>query len=483
MKLKYVTRIICSLPFLFAVAGCGSLKISESTSERMVAIKSDGSPALYPIKKTSGKTVEVNDHKYEKQLDSIFAGIRKSGRKKILLYVFGGMNSLDSTVERTEELSSIVYAKSNYYPIFINWESSLADSYFDHLLFIRRGVKSYTFGPALFPFFLLVDIARAVTRLPINLVYQAHGVFFEDGIGKELSRENAEKIKSLKIKYYVGEDYEQSYYSTMRGVIYFFGLPLRVVTTALIDVGGKSAWDVMIRRSQLVFQKSQTFESDFSEEISAMTSPPDGALSVFMDKLVKFYRKYPEYEFTLIGHSMGAFIINGILSRYETLPYKNIVYMVPACSCKEAAQALRPYLEKHPESTFYNLCLHPNMDASEMMAFGVLPRGSVLRWIDLYFADPLTSNDHCLGVWINAMYSMPRLLGKVQNQCVIKGFGIEDPVTNNIEIDKPQKHTDFSDPKLRFWDPALWKLPKDHNGQRESPFIERILRKQRYKRD
>ncbi|MDD5729178.1 MAG: hypothetical protein PHV59_11500 [Victivallales bacterium] len=472
MKINKLEIIVCCLVFL--TAGCSSLKISKSASERIVAVKSDGSPALYPIELAPGKTLAAEDYNYGTQLDSIFAGIRKSGRKKILIYIFGGMNTLDSTVERSKELSGIVYAKSDYYPIFINWESSLADSYFDHLFFIRRGVKSYTFGPVLFPFYLPVDIARAITRLPINMVFQAHGVFFEGMSG--IDKESAEEIKKLKIRYYVGEDYEQGYHSTLRSVVYFCGLPFRVGTTALIDVGGKSAWDVMIRRSRVVFQRAQSFEADFSDEIKAMTSPADGALSIFMDRLVEFYRKNPGYEITLIGHSMGAFIINGILNRYDGLPYKNIVYMVPACSCLEAAQVLRPYLEKHPGSTFYNLCIHPNMDASEMMALGFLPRGSVLRWIDLYFADPLTSNDHCLGVWVNAMYSMPRLLGKVQDQCVIKGFGVEDPVTNTIDINMPQKHTDFSDPKLRFWDPALWQLPRDKDGHlKESPFLEHIL--------
>ena len=52
MKLNRVMYIIYSLLFLFTVTGCSSLVISESTSERMVAIKNDGSPALYPIRKT-----------------------------------------------------------------------------------------------------------------------------------------------------------------------------------------------------------------------------------------------------------------------------------------------------------------------------------------------------------------------------------------------------------------------------------------------
>ena len=449
MKSAYLSLLILLL------AACNSMTVSKHASERMIAIKSDGSPALYPIK-TQSKNLKYS---YKQQLENIISGIKKSGRKKILLYAFGGMNSLDSTVERTEELSRVIYSESDYYPVFINWESDLADSYFEHLLYIRRGVKSYAYGPILSPFYLLVDIGRAVIRLPINLVFQAHGIFRNDALGSKISIKDTERIKQLKIKFHVGKDYKNNHYSISRSLMYILSFPVRVISTALIDMGGKSAWDVMIRRSKTVFQKPQAFEDGFSQEVKILTSPPNGALSLFMDRLVKFNKSHPDYEFTLMGHSMGAFITNGILFRYDMLSYKNIVYMVPACSSEEAALVLRPYLEKHPESTFYNLCIHPNMDANEMMAFGLLPRGSVLRWIDLYFTHPLTQNDHCLGIWYNAIYSMPRLLGKEQKQCVIKVFGINDPQTNIIDINKPLKHIDFSDPKLRFWEPEFWKLP------------------------
>jgi hypothetical protein len=441
---------------LVLLSACSSLTISKSTSERMIAIKSDGSPALYPIKTASPQ----KKYSYEQQIESIISGIKKSGRKKILLYAFGGMNSLDSTVKRTEELSRVIYSESDYYPVLINWESDLVDSYYDHLMFIRRGVKSYTYGPALSPFYLLVDIGRATIRLPINLVLQARGVFQNDALGSKINSNDAKKIKKLKIKYYLGKDYKNNHYSISRSLMFLITFPIRVASTVIVDMAGKSGWEVMIRRSKIVFQKSQAFENDFSDEVNILSSPPNGALSVFMDRLVKFNNANPGYEFTLMGHSMGAFITNGMLMRYDMLNYKNIVYMVPACSSEEAAIVLRPYLERHPESTFYNLCIHPNMDANQMMACGLFPRGSVLRWIDLYFTDPLTSSDHCLGIWYNAIYSMPRLLGKVQKQCVIKVFGIHDPLTNTIDIDMPKKHTDFSNSKLRFWEPKFWNIPK-----------------------
>lgn len=463
-----VIKIFTLSMILLLFSACSSLTISQSTSERMVAINSDGSPALYDLKTPSGKIIDKGKYNYEQQLDSIISGIKKSGRKKILIYAFGGMNTLDSTVERTEEMSKTIYDESDYYPILINWESSLEDSYFDHLLYIRRGVKSYSYGPVLAPFYLLGDLGRAILRLPINLVLQTNGIFQDEAPGSKITSKESRKIEKLKIKYYLGEDYKKDYYSLPRSALFIMLLPFRVVTTALIDVGGTSAWAVMIRRSETVFQKTQTFEADFKDEVKALSSPPDGALSQLMDRLVKFNQENPGYEFMLIGHSMGAFITNGILFRYDMLPYKNIVYMAPACSSEEAALVLRPYLNTHPESTFYNLCIHPNMDANEMMAWGFLPRGSVLRWIDFYFTNPLNASDHCVGIWYNAMYSMPRLMGKAQSQCVIKVFGINDPVTNTIDINMPQDHTDFSNTKLRFWEPKFYQIPRNMNSSQRN---------------
>ncbi|MFA7185256.1 MAG: hypothetical protein WC082_10200 [Victivallales bacterium] len=460
---------------LLLLCACSSMKISKPTSERMIAINSDGTAELYSIKMPSGEIVDDDEYTYEQQLESIINGIKKSGRKKILLYAFGGMNSLNSTVERTEEMSKTIYDESDYYPVMINWESSLADSYFDHLFFIRRGIETYSYGPMLFPFYLALDIGRAVVRLPINIAFQSHILFSNDPLTAGISAEDAAKITELKMRYYAGEDYSKNSYPLAKSALFFVTFPVRILATVLIDVGGKSAWDVMIRRSTIVFQRSESFEATFSDSVNTMISPPDGALSLFMNRLVKLVKDNPDYEITLIGHSMGAFIINEMLCRYDTLFYKNLVYMAPACSCSDAAKALRPYLEKYPKSTFYNLCIQPNLDSLAMMAGGLLPRGSVLTWIDLYFTNPLTSNDHCLGIWYNAMYCMPRLMGEVQNQCVIKAFGVKDPITNTIDINMPQDHTDFSDTKLRFWEPEFWQRPKTSNGQ-VCPFVDRLIK-------
>ncbi|MFA6101813.1 MAG: alpha/beta hydrolase [Victivallaceae bacterium] len=453
---KYFIVIFAAAACLLAVS-CQPV-ISKFTMEKMVAIDDEGDPKLYAYQ-DENRIIEAEEYTFDHQLDQMMSAIQKSGRKKILIYVFGGMNSVDSMVSITDEMARIIYAQSDYYPVFVSWESTLFECYLDHLFMIRRGVKSYAFGPALSPFYLTVDLGRAVTRLPINLVYQSCGTFSSDGDFPELDNDTIKKIDNMKMRVYIGKDNYPGYYSALARTSYIAGLPFRIITTPAIDTCGKSAWDIMKRRSKTAFIKAQPLETSVEKEIKTALSPSDGAMSRLMDRLCGLYRGHPDYEFTVIGHSMGPFIINEMIARYPELPYKNIVYMAPACSVIEAVRAIKPYLEKNPKSTFYNLCIHPHRDTQDMMVYGCLPRGSVLEWIDLYLSDPVSADDLTLGQWDNAVFLMPRLMDSVQSQIVVKAFGLRDPATNTIVLDMPGQHTDFGEPVLRFWEPAFWEIP------------------------
>jgi pimeloyl-ACP methyl ester carboxylesterase len=469
-----ISGLIIAVLSMVLLTSCSSTKISKFTLQKMIAIDAEGGPRLYDVKH-KGKVIPAEEYTYEQQLNGIIDGIKKSGRRKILIFVFGGMNSLDQTVAKSDELSKIIYSKSDYYPIFINWESQLFDCYFDHLFFIRRGVYSYTLGPVLSPFYLVSDVARAVTRLPVNLIYQSYGLAYSDYEMPQLDEATVEKIRKMKIQVCLGKDYSPRYYAYVRRGVYFLGFPFRVLTTTLIDNCGKSAWDVMKRRSRTMFIKAYPYETGLENEIKLALSPPDGAMALFMDRMITLNREDPKkYEITVIGHSMGPIIVNEMVTRYPELPFKNIVFMAAACSTRETVKALKPYLKMHPKTMFYNLCIHPNRDSQDMMTYGVLPRGSVLEWIDLFFANPISESDMCIGQWVNAMYLLPRMMRGVEHQVVNKAFGVDDPETNTIRLNMPEQHTDFSNPVLRFWKPSFWKIPpviKARQNENNNKFI------------
>jgi len=445
------------------LCSCGAPTADIYSMERMIAINDDGSPYNYPVK-IGDKIISADEYNYSNHVNRIIKSIRKSGRTNILIYIFGGMNSLDDTVERSEIYSKKISETSDYYPILVNWESSLFDAYYDHLMWYRRGVRDPYLGPVLSPFYLIADIGRAITRLPINIVYQSMGTFGDYELEPEVDEEEIEDIEKMKIRASTGKDYTSASYRITRNIVYMIGFPTRIITTPAIDACGKNAWDTMLRRTQTAFQRSHTLKIEEDGKFNVAYSPPDGALSELMEALSELYSQDSNYVFTLLGHSLGAVMLNELIRRYPQLPYPNIVYLAPACSIKDAGNAIGPYMRANTNTVFYNLCLHENADKYEMMWWAVLPKGSILEWIDSFLGDPLVLRDLTLGKWNNAIRTLPNVVPELRQRIVIKAFGIDDPESNKILLGYPTAHTDFSDPRLRFWNPDFWQInPKKEN--------------------
>ena len=204
-------------------------------------------------------------------------------------------------------------------------------------------------------------------------------------------------------------------------------------------------------------------------------SHPTGGLSILMEELrnLKKQAGQDDYQVTLIGHSMGTIILNELLNLYSTdqdFQYDEIVYLAAACTIKNFERAVIPYLEQHPTTKFYNLTLHPYGDAREKTFWDLLPRGSLLDWIDDFASNPATFMQLTLGKWNNAIMAFHIIPPKVREQVTLKGFGIEDPLVNNrrsleepenILQNKPQRHGDFNDRDQLFWRPDYWKWPNN----------------------
>lgn len=81
---------------------------------------------------------------------------------------------------------------------------------------------------------------------------------------------------------------------------------------------------------------------------------------------------------TLVGHSMGAIIVNNLLSVDATLKYNNIVHMASADSIANLFEYVLPYLSEHQGARFYSLSLHPENEVRESNALGTIPSGRLL---------------------------------------------------------------------------------------------------------
>jgi len=117
------------------------------------------------------------------------------------------MNSLEETIKKSAILTHDISETSDYYPVMVNWQSSLFDAYFEHLIWIRRGNKSIYLGPPLVPFYFLADLGRAVTKLPINLVYQTIGTTEDYDFNSKINEDKIASIDKMKLRVSTGKDY------------------------------------------------------------------------------------------------------------------------------------------------------------------------------------------------------------------------------------------------------------------------------------
>jgi hypothetical protein len=91
--------------------------------------------------------------------------------KRILIFVHGGLTTPDQALERAViEMPQIKCA--GYYPIFVNWDTGLTSSYFEHAARVSQGRKEYSGSRGtgrllLSPLYLGADLGRAITRAPL----------------------------------------------------------------------------------------------------------------------------------------------------------------------------------------------------------------------------------------------------------------------------------------------------------------------------
>lgn len=491
-----VLPLICST-FL----GCANtLRIPEDKLPHMLAINKNGGSFKVEIADgpRAGERPDI-----DKQVEDIVDNIKAENKKNILLFVHGGLNSIHKSVKRAQEQTDKIREynhdpkkdaqKPAYYPLFVNWESGIDNAYWDHLWRIRQGREAPRLGPVTSPAYLASDIGRALTRLPVTYGYQGYNAIIPVQVASKdnLQRFNREFYGGAlphEHRIWLGTDNQRTSLRRLWDKAgYVFPGVLKLVSTPLLDTVGVSAWDNMLRRTINVFRRSDDYipkdaptdtqTRDFDKlTLTAPTaeneskSPPSGALAKLMLALRGLKTKDsngPQYTVTLIGHSMGTIVLNELLRKYSDkardLPYTNIVYMGAACSISDFESAVIPYLRNNVETNFYNLTLHPRAEQNEKY-FDLLPRGSLLVWIDTFATKPSTLADLRLGAWNNAIAAWKFIPQEVRSRITLKGFGINDPNTNTPDsvYTKPQAHGEFNDIEQKFWDPDYWNVPNAH---------------------
>ena len=286
------------------------------------------------------------------------------------------------------------------------------------------------------------------------------------------------------------------------GAAYLITSPAKFGLSPLLDAGGKAAWDNMTRRTLMLYEGPDI--SNVRRRQGAQRSPlyhEPGALATFIqefrDHVAEETRSGHRYEITLVGHSMGTMVLNEFLRRDQvverqqrrgfrqigvgpaatTVPatttattsaatasttsmsaslpsYANIVYLAAACTVRDFQESVIPYLRDHPATNFYNLTLHPTADLRERNGLDIPPRGSLLVWIDDYFAEPRTPLDVTLGRFDNIIEASWVIPPELFPRVTLKAFDLR--ASDDCRDYSPQKHVHFrSQP---YWDPTLWQV-------------------------
>jgi pimeloyl-ACP methyl ester carboxylesterase len=411
---------------------------------------------MIALKRMSQKAAKAHVEKVIRQLECAREAARLDAPHEILLYVHGGLNTQVGALQRAAELYPAITADpSGPTPVFLNWQSSLLSSYYDHLMWIRQG-KEMCWGPLMAPLVLLEDLGNAVLRAPRIWLYQlGHtGTVLTNSSPDETSAaarwtelEKGTKESPTLIRR--GDELRPWWQSSILGTSALLTLPLRLALAPLVDAAGTPAWDNMRRRTSMAFHR----ESEFSSK--NLPDRPRGGYSLFLDRLLAKCCAEPEkWTITLMGHSMGTIIVNQVLRQYPDLPIQRIVYMAAACSVRDYQDTVFPYLEAHPGTQMYHLVLHEDAENQEICwpAPEFVPRGSLLVWIDNFFEKPETWLDRMAGRWVNLLagiYLRPeQLRGRIHIKQFDHGAG--------SDFSHPQKHGGFAEKERDFWKPAYW---------------------------
>src|SRR5579871_3632599 len=169
-------RAFTALIAALGLAGCGTA--AYAPREHVVLVDHTGTPLVTDDREGGRRylTAETNSE-FAAHLAAITAAIAADtncigpdGRKRILIFAHGGLNTYNVSLARVTEVTPKI--GTNFYPLFINWDSGLKSSYLEHLFWVRQGEVHKVWGPLTSPFYLLADLGRAVTRAPVVWYYQ-----------------------------------------------------------------------------------------------------------------------------------------------------------------------------------------------------------------------------------------------------------------------------------------------------------------------
>lgn len=240
---------------------------------------------------------------------------------------------------------------------------------------------------------------------------------------------------------------------------------------------GAASWRNMKRRATNISSPTVLFDDRIKKRHSCNN---DGNRCVtgagYFSEILRQIDQDPNpsrFEITLIGHSMGAFVLNDLvnanvdlLARHRVL--QDVVYMAAATSIKQSVDTMynlyntfsRYGVSEKDWPRVSNLMLNRLAEIGELMFSGLVPSGSLLTWIDDVYERPTHPTERTFGSEVNVYAALPSIrktLGPYYTEKItFKSFDRKPGST-------PEKHGEFNDGQ--FWKPSFWRIGEESDTQ------------------
>jgi hypothetical protein len=493
--------VVCLL-----ATACGQVRVKPEYYHHMICANSDGDAASLMVEgDTARRETPMPQHVNDIAESYWYYCINQKklpSELPITLVIHGGLVSMSESVREAQDVVEDIL-RSGSYPLFVNWETGMLRSYFDHLFSIRRGRRNLWMSIPTSPIVFAMDVGGALVRLLPSL-------FLEEtvnSLGAYHAIPQAVPVGWTESAWIDTRNQDKGYSSGLwRFTREVVPGAARLITTPLLDAIGRSAYYNMLRRARVLFLRDEDFDrghhqlsgalallmqrlldpSGFKEsslawiirnmEIQSATTTDEGEREDLQSRITIArrirdsnehgfenlpFQNIAEPTFTIVAHSLGTLVANELIRRYGSeATFQRIVYMGAACSIKQFADEALPYVAANKDCRFYNLCLHPLDEIGEWSAYGTAPHGSLLVWIDSYLTETKTELDFTLGRWDNIMRALPivdQLTADIRERIVIRGFGRNKAF--------PQSHGQFNDKKMAYWLEPRWDHRKDPRTQ------------------
>jgi len=363
------------------------------------------------------------------QFTKIMTAFEKSKKKKMLIYVNGGLNPLGDVRDQAANQIPCML-RDGFFPVFLIWQTGAFETYFEQISKVRNGRLRNAPHPST-PIYLAGDVGEGIVRSPITLWNSVKRYWdstvsvkpeYEVRNDRDKARKTAREVSAGKPELTHPNYRNVTILGPLkkggslagREIVHVLGVPVRLGTAPFLDAMGKTAWENMLRRTRTpvravwelqrpvvqtpeartrfetavgCFPRGTGVFAKFFQALEKYMQGPvqgvAGALRAYDECGINRSKERVEIPLTLIGHSMGTIVLNELIPAFSRLPYENIVYMAAAASIRDFQRSvpwvLRRKMPRGPTdgtaacgTHFYSLMLNPIAEARERSVKGWL---------------------------------------------------------------------------------------------------------------